>query len=76
MMVITIDDKGHIDFTKKGEEIAKDIYEKHIALTDFFQLIGTSPETAEEDACRIEHVISEETFDRIKDHVKKLKKTK
>lgn len=69
---ITIDEKGHIEFTNKGEEIAKDIYEKHTALTDFFKLIGTSPETAEEDACRIEHVISEETFDRIKDHVKNL----
>lgn len=63
---ITIDGNGNISLTEKGLKIAKEIYEKHRQLTDFFVRIGVSPETAEEDACRIEHVISDETFEAIK----------
>jgi len=64
---ITVDASGLIDLTEKGIEIAKYIYEKHKVLTEFFTKIAkVSPETAEEDACRIEHVISDETFQSLK----------
>ena len=63
---ISIDVNGNISLTEKGLKIAEGIYEKHRQLTDFFIQIGVSPETAEEDACRIEHVISDETFKAIK----------
>ncbi|MBQ1307711.1 MAG: metal-dependent transcriptional regulator [Erysipelotrichaceae bacterium] len=63
---VSIDVNGNISLTEKGLRIAEGIYEKHRQLTDFFVRIGVSPETAEEDACRIEHVISDETFEAIK----------
>lgn len=64
---IDIDAGGHIELTDKGLEIAQDIYAKHKALTEFFiEVAGVSPEIAEEDACRIEHVISDETFEGLK----------
>ncbi|MEW8973584.1 MAG: metal-dependent transcriptional regulator [Tissierellaceae bacterium] len=64
---ILVDDNGYIDLTEKGKKKAKDIYEKHIVLTTFLtDIIQVSPEIAEEDACRIEHVISDETFKMLK----------
>ncbi|MGN9165974.1 metal-dependent transcriptional regulator [Tissierellaceae bacterium HCP3S3_D8] len=64
---ILVDDNGYIDLTEKGKKKAKDIYEKHIVLTTFLtDIIQVSPEIAEEDACRIEHVISNETFEMLK----------
>ncbi|MBS4534339.1 metal-dependent transcriptional regulator [Clostridium sp. D2Q-14] len=60
---ISVDSNGYIELTKKGIRVAKDIYEKHKVLTEFFiTVVKVSPEIAEEDACRIEHVISDETF--------------
>ena len=47
-------------------EIAGKIYERHIFLTEFFQKIGVTPETAAADACKIEHIISDETFRALK----------
>lgn len=64
---ITVDDNGYIELTDKGRKKAKDIYEKHKVLTTFFiDVIKISPEVAEEDACRIEHVISDDTFEGLK----------
>lgn len=64
---ININEDGYITFTDKGREVATAIYERHNILTVFLQKIaGVSPKTAEEDACRIEHYISEETFKGIK----------
>ena len=63
---IEIDGNGHITLTEKGLSVAKKIYERHRMLTEYFMKIGVSPQTAEEDACRIEHVISDETFAAIK----------
>lgn len=71
--LITMDASGLIEFTPKGEAIAKDVYEKHVLLGKFLMLIGVEEEIAKADACRIEHVISDETFDRIKEHIGKLK---
>lgn len=63
---ITVGSDGEIEFTADGLKKAKEIYEKHVVLTRFLESIGISPETAETDACRIEHIISQETFDAIK----------
>lgn len=67
---IDISDEGYIALKEKGFAIANKIYERHKALTSFFVTLGVSPETAEEDACRIEHVISDETFEKIKEKMK------
>ena len=63
---ITIDEEGAISLTDSGLEIAENIYERHMLLTQFLQSIGVTEETAFADACRIEHVISQETFERLK----------
>ncbi len=69
-LVIT-DGQGFLRLTEQGEERAKRIYERHLLLTELFINLGVSEETASEDACRIEHYISDETFDAIKAHFKK-----
>lgn len=60
---------GVIEFTEKGREKAQNIYERHRVLTKALERIGASAEMAEENACRIEHVISEEMFEIIKKFV-------
>jgi Mn-dependent DtxR family transcriptional regulator len=60
------DKDGFIYLTDSGEEIAEMIFERHNLLTDIFVKIGVDPETAREDACKIEHDLSEETFEQIK----------
>ncbi|MBQ7604860.1 MAG: metal-dependent transcriptional regulator [Firmicutes bacterium] len=67
---IEIDGQGFIKLTEKGEKQAMRIYERHVLLTDLFERIGVSKETAEEDACRIEHYLSDETFEAIKARMK------
>ena len=66
---IEIDADGFITLTEKGRAIAADILDRHKIISAFFESIGVSEETASEDACRIEHVISDETFERIKEHL-------
>ena len=68
---IRFDTNGYILLTDKGRTIAEKIYERHNVLTELLKEIGVSPETAADDACRIEHVISDETFNAIKDKMKK-----
>lgn len=68
---ITMKKDGLITVTKKGLDIANRIYERHQLLTEFFIHIGVSPKTARDDACKIEHDISEETFDAICKHAGK-----
>ena len=65
---IKFDTNGYILLTDKGRTVAEKIYERHTVLTALLTNIGVSPETAVEDACRIEHVISDETFDAMKRH--------
>ena len=62
-----------LHLTPKGEAIAKSIYERHVLLCNLFMHIGVSPETAEEDACRVEHYISNETFERMKAYFESVK---
>ena len=63
------DDDGFIKLTKAGEKRAKSIYERHTVLTRLFIDLGVDEETATEDACRIEHYISDTTFEAIKAHM-------
>ena len=69
---INVDKSGFITLTDSGLDVANKIYERHTLIAAFLTLIGVSPETAGEDACRIEHHISEESFEAIKNHVEKL----
>ncbi|MDE6730399.1 MAG: metal-dependent transcriptional regulator [Oscillospiraceae bacterium] len=65
--LITMADDGQICLTKKGLRKAQDVYSRHTLITDFFeQQLGVNAVTAEKDACKIEHVISEETFLRLR----------
>lgn len=68
---IEIDSSGHIALTDKGRQKAEQIYERHRVLSDMFRKLGVSPDTAEGDACKIEHIISDETFEAIKRHINK-----
>ena len=65
-LYIEIDSNGYIVLTNKGKVIAEKIYERHTLLTDWLISLGVSPEVAAEDACRMEHVVSEESFAAIK----------
>lgn len=66
---ITMNYDGYIELTDAGHKIADSIYERHTTLTECLTRIGVDPKTAAEDACRVEHVISEETFRAIKSHL-------
>ncbi len=63
---ISVEDNGHITLTETGKAHADKIFEKHRILTSVLTSIGVSSETASDDACKIEHVISDETFEAIK----------
>ena len=64
---VIMDDNNYLTLTDTGRAIAVKVYERHNVLTCYLKSIGVSPETASKDACRIEHVISEESCERIKD---------
>lgn len=66
---ITVTKEGYIYLTESGKEIAEMIYERHELLSSWLIRLGVNPQTAEEDACRIEHVISRESFEAIKKHI-------
>ncbi len=67
---ITVDKEGWINLTDSGMAIASKIYERHQCLTAWLIELGVDPKVAAEDACRIEHDISEETFDKLKAHIR------
>ena len=68
--LVVTDEQGYVKLTKSGEDKAKIIYERHMLLSKLLMNLGVDEKTATEDACRIEHYISENTFDAIKKHVK------
>ena len=68
---LTVDPDGSLVLTDSGREIAEKIYERHTFLTDLLTRIGVSREIAAEDACRLEHAISDESFRAIKEYVSK-----
>lgn len=69
--LITIDKDGYIHLTDAGKSMAEGVYERHGVLMKALTLIGVSEETAEEDACRIEHYISDETVEKLKEFIYK-----
>ena len=68
---ITVEDDGGLKLTEKGLEVARTMYERHTVLTKLLMLLGVDEKTATEDACRMEHVISEESFAAMKAHMEK-----
>jgi len=71
--LVMSDESGFITLTDAGRKIAKTIYERHTVLTDMFISLGVDEKTASEDACRIEHYISDKSFKAIKKHMKEYK---
>ena len=67
---IEMDADGCITLLPAGREIAEHIYDRHRVLTSFFIHLGVAPEAAAEDACKVEHDLSEETYQRLKEHAK------
>ena len=63
---ISVDSEGYITLNPKGKEVAEQLYERHTVLTGVLMSLGVDEETATEDACRIEHVISDKSFAAIK----------
>ena len=66
---LLMDKDGSLTLTETGLEIARKVYERHTLLTNILIRLGVSPETAAEDACKMEHVISDETFHAMKRHM-------
>ena len=66
--LVTVNEDNHIFLTNEGLRIASRVYERHELLTRFFTKLGVPQEIAAADACKVEHVLSQETFDRIKAH--------
>ncbi|HIY22258.1 MAG TPA: metal-dependent transcriptional regulator [Candidatus Flavonifractor merdigallinarum] len=66
---ITMDKEGYIELTEAGHEIAARIYERHQLFTQWLIRLGVSPDVAAADACRIEHDVSDETFQKLKAHI-------
>ena len=69
--LISVEEKGYIELTEEGYNIANMRYERHVVISKMLEKIGVSPDIAVKDACKIEHVISSESFQAIKEHVKK-----
>lgn len=67
---IEVDQDGYITLTEEGLEVAQRIYERHQVLTDWLIGLGVNEKTAAEDACRLEHDISAESFQKLKDHIR------
>ena len=66
---IEMDEDGHITLLEQGYQIAAKMYERHTLMTQWLIRLGVDPVVAAEDACKIEHVISESTFDALKQHM-------
>ena len=71
---ILVDDDGYITLTDAGEQVAQKIYERHTILSTLLVALGVDPVVAAEDACRMEHAISDESFEAIKRHMEKYRK--
>lgn len=67
---ITVDSSGNIDLTEKGKKIAEGVYERHEIIAAALIALGVDSQTAYEDSCKIEHDISQQTFDKLKEHLR------
>jgi Mn-dependent DtxR family transcriptional regulator len=72
---IHIDDDGSISLTKKGQKIAESMYERHVAISDWLIFLGVDAKTAVQDACKMEHTMSDKSFLAIKKHIEEWKGT-
>ena len=70
-LLIQVDEAGGIHLTDAGRALAEQVYEKHLLLSKYLMAIGVDEETAVEDACRIEHVISQLSFEKLKEFASK-----
>ncbi len=70
---ITIDENGFISLTKEGLKIAEKVFERHNVIATFLMSLGVDSETAFQDSCKIEHVISDQSFEKLKEHLSKEK---
>ena len=73
---IELDEDGFIHLTDSGVKKAKSIFERHTVLTNMLVSLGVDSKTADEDACRMEHIISEKTFNAMKRHIKEMGQNK
>ncbi len=73
---ISVDDDGYITMTAAGKQFSEQLYERHTILSSLLVALGVDEETATEDACRIEHVISDKSFAAVKEHYLEFKKIK
>ena len=74
--LVTVNEDNHIHLTDEGLAIASRIYERHTVLSDMLMSLGVKQETALRDACKIEHDLSDETFEAIKRHARRMRKEK
>ena len=74
--LVTVNEDNHIHLTDEGLAIASRIYERHTVLSDMLMSLGVKQETALRDACKIEHDLSDETFEAIKRHARRMKREK
>jgi len=70
---ITVNEDGHITLTPNGLDVAEKLYERHTLLSGFLMAIGVDEQIATDDACKIEHVISDKTFEAIKNYAQKIR---
>ena len=73
---LTMDEEKLIHLTELGREVAESIYERHCILTEGLIYLGVDPETAEQDACRIEHDLSRQSFEKLKEYWERFVKVK
>ena len=66
---LTVDGNGFLELTDSGMDLAKKIYERHTVLTEALVRLGVDPEIAQQDACKMEHIISDETLNAFKRHI-------
>lgn len=72
--LIEFDENGAIRFLPEGRRIAEAVYDRHVTISKALQILGVDPLVAEADACKVEHVISEETYQSIRAHIKQYSK--
>jgi Mn-dependent DtxR family transcriptional regulator len=70
--LVLVDGDNHITLTPEGKEVAVRTYDRHTTLTDFFIYLGVNRDTAAEDACKVEHDLSDETFRLLKEHCRSI----
>lgn len=70
--LVSVNSDNHITLTERGREVAEHIYDRHTVISEFFMLLGVKRDVAVEDACKIEHDISDETFELLREHYRKL----